>query len=115
MAKHAHAIKPQLVPPMPKAPRHINCHHTAGNPCATPDAQTLSKSAPDQAQWGSTERRAFTIDFNSRSPFAESVFHVPAGGGLVSSGPITGEPGIYKYSLVNDRGQRKDPTIIVEE
>jgi len=114
MAKHAHAIKPQLVAPMPTPPRHINCHHTFGNPCATPDEQKLSKSAPDQAQWGSTEGRAFTIDFNSRSPFAETVFHVPAGG-IVSSGPITGGPGIYKYSLVNDRGVRKDPTIIVEE
>jgi len=113
MAKQADIMEPQPVPQMAKAPRHINCHHMGGDPCATPDEQVLHISTKDQAEWGSSEGRRFTIDFKSRSPFAKSLFQVPVVG-TVPSGPITGGPGTYKYSLVNDQGKVKDPTIIIQ-
>lgn len=113
MAK-AHAIGPQPVPQIPK-PKHINCYHTkAGGPDVTPDPHVLHISANDQAEWASTEELAFTVEFESGSPFKATVFHVPAGG-VVISGPITGKPDTYKYSLVNHLGVVKDPTIIIQE
>jgi hypothetical protein len=105
----AHATKPEPVP----HPWHINCYHAKGEPAIEPEKQVLSIREGDQAQWGSTEEVEFTVAFKGRSPFKATVFHVPAGG-TVCSGPITGKPGIYEYSLIDYQGKVKDPTIIVE-
>ncbi len=114
MAKHVQAMKPRPVLQNVKTNRHnIDCHHKMGEPCTDPDPQYLSKSAGDQAEWASTEGRHFTIDFRSKSPFAGHIFRVPAGSGTVTSGPIVGPPGTYKYSLINDEGKENDPEIIV--
>jgi len=116
MAKHVHTMKARSLTVDVEAKRQsINCHHDSDGPCAEPDPLHLSKSAGDQAEWSSTQGRAFTIHFGSRSPFAGATFHVPRGGS-VSSGPITGQPGSsYKYSLENDQGKVKDPTIIIDQ
>lgn len=112
-------LEPKPVQSMGKPPQRqrINCHHMEGDmrglPCTTPDPHVLHISANDQAEWGS-EGKEFTIDFKSHSPFQESVFKVPAGG-VKCSGPITGEPGTYKYSLENHRGVVNDPTIIIQQ
>ena len=115
MAKHVHAMKPR--PVSQSAHRNlvgIDCHHNLGAPAANPDPQFLSKKAGHQAEWGSSEGRKFTIDFKSASPFAGHVFDLPVGG-TVTSGPIVGQPGPYRYSLINDQGKETDPTIIIQE
>jgi hypothetical protein len=93
--------------------RGIDCHHQMGVPQVNPDPQYLSKAAGDQAEWASSEKRHFTIEFKSKSPFGGCLFQVPAGGGTVTSGRIEGPTGTYKYSLTNDQGKVTDPEIIV--
>lgn len=114
MVKQVHAMKPR---PVSRAMKRnllgIDCHHKTGVPCSEPDPQYLSKSAGDQAEWSSSERRHFTIDFKSQSPFEGSIFQVPAGSGSATSGPIVGPPGTYKYSLIDDQGKETDPEIII--
>jgi len=113
MAKEASIKEPQHVR-AGKSLGHIDCHHKNGQPCAEPDPLVLHISAHDEAKWSSSEGRWFEIDFKSRSPFAESNFELKVGES-VGSGPITGNPGTYKYSLVNDLGKVTDPTIIIQE
>ena len=114
MAKHVHAMKPRPVfQNVKRNLRGIDCHHKMGAPCANPDPQYLSKSAGDQAEWTSSEKRYFRIDFKSTSPFSGCLFDVPAGSGTVTSGEIKAPPGTYKYSLTNDQGKVTDPEIIV--
>ena len=111
MAKEASVMEPSV---QGKPFCEIDCYHKNKKPCAEPDPQVLHTKTHDQARWSSSEGRWFEIDFNSRSPFAESKFELKVGE-TVASGPITGKPGIYKYSLVNDLGTFADPTIIIQE
>ena len=108
MAKEATVMEPSVLF------REIDCHHTGKRPCAEPDEQILHRKTHEQARWSSSEGRWFEVDFGSRSPFAESKFELKVAE-TVESGPITGKPGTYKYSLVNDLGEITDPTIIIQE
>jgi len=115
MTKHVHAMKPRPVSQILEIKRQpIDCHHHSGGPCVEPDPMRLSKSAGDEAEWSSSEGRAFTIHFGSRSPFAGATFHVSRGGSA-SSGRITGGIGSYKYFLEDDQAQVADPTIIIDQ
>jgi len=93
----------------------INCHHDAhGDPAVTRDPETLCIASGDQAEWTSSEGRNFKVTFaRGKSPFSEETFHIPKSGSVIS-GPIIGKAGKYKYSVEDDHGRIKDPTIIVE-
>ncbi len=76
----------------------------------------VSKRAADQVTWFSYGAAGATIEFSSPdgSPFAESVFYVPATGS-VTSGPaktnVDNKP--YKYTVVGAAGST-DPVVIID-
>jgi hypothetical protein len=74
----------------------------------------VSKSAGDEVVWFS-DGDSFTINFPT-SPFAASIFHVPAGGSA-SSCPVAAPAGIghYQYFISDDNnGQGADPGVDIK-
>lgn len=73
----------------------------------------LSRSAGDQLVWVSQGPK-FTITFQGNAiPFAQRVYHVPAGG-TCDPGPIVGEAGTYPYIISKD-GMQADPQVIIRD
>jgi hypothetical protein len=74
----------------------------------------ISMSAREEVTWFSSTKAIIAFASHDGSPFAETTFHVPAGGS-VSSGPAnkTAEPEKrYKYTVVGEKGVN-DPTVII--
>lgn len=97
-------------------------------PNATPDPVNVSLTDRQEVQWYSDT--ACVITFPNGSPFAETVFRVPAHGS-VCSGPVTrgtkpctitgctaspgAHPGHYKYTISDTAGKvLVDPQVIVK-
>ena len=80
------------------------------------ESVNLSKGGHEELTWFAHDNETATIVFSSqqRSPFAASVFHVPAGGSI-SSGAIRDDAAYrsYKYSVVGPKGTT-DPEVIIE-
>lgn len=91
--------------------RHV---HAEDNGNVDNETVHVSKSAGHEVTWFSRTKAIITFSSESGSPFAETTFHVPAGGS-VSSGPAkpAAEPEKpYKYSVVGEKGVN-DPTVII--
>ncbi len=95
-------------------------------PNANPDAVEISKLTKQEVQWDSDA--ACIVKFLNGSPFAETVFHVPAQGS-VCSGPAVKEAklcrkpgctvithdGHYKYTITDAAGTvLADPQVVIK-
>ncbi len=77
------------------------------------DVVHISKSKNEQVDWISQVKNQTQIVFEE-SPFAQRIFHVPAGNST-SSGAPTVPPGDkrYKYTVVGSQGNY-DPVVIID-
>lgn len=78
--------------------------------CNADDVE-LSVSGGDEVTWCSSGSK-FTVNFKGQSPFAQHVYHVPAGQ-CCDSGSIVGSEGSYKYHISNEKGVEVDPAVII--
>ena len=108
----------------PRAPAFVNrqpvtIRHSGAAILVGPDKRAISRGEhtdiPEEVEWVSLEGgEGFTVCFDKAdgSPFADDTFEVPSGGS-VSSGPIVGEIGYYRYTVYYRHDRKKDPVIIV--
>lgn len=98
-----------------KATKHV--HITSHQGHVDQHTVTLSQRAGDEVTWFSHDNKKAMVVFASPdgSPFAESHFHVPAGGSI-SSGPAktTAQMKGHKYTVVGESGVN-DPVIIIDK
>ena len=82
--------------------RHV---HAEDNGNVDNETVHVSKSAGHEVTWFSRTKAIITFSSESGSPFAETTFHVPAGGS-VSSGPAKPAAGSQKPTSTPWLGKR---------
>ena len=97
--------------------KHVTITVTNGAVAADRNVVHVSKKGAEEVCWHSPQGEA-SINFTA-TPFGSDHFLVPRGGSL-ATGPASGVPGAYKYSIiVRIPGDRReyviDPVVEVEE